>query len=101
MADKWTFAADKVVKENTLLELNVFERLINDPINSKEAKRQRYERILNNLLDTLMTVELSARADGFDIKSFTHVDNGKVTIGSDGNFHVITAYGVHVCDSKK
>lgn len=69
---------------------------IREASNTREVRRERYERALNGALDNLMMLEELARAEGFKINVFTHIDNGKAVERPDGSIHIVTAYGVSV-----
>ena len=99
---KWVFADVKECDRLKMPTLPSFDDLYKKSLNSREAKREIYERALNAALENLFSWERVARADGFSVQTLTDVHNGNPhpVFNDDGTIQFVQAYGVHVKDER-
>lgn len=98
---KWNFGH---IEECKISITPAMPELYIQAMNSRECKRERYERALNAALENLLSWERVARADGFIVETVMDIHNGEPhPIFSKDGQHVtfVQAYGVVVKDQQE
>lgn len=94
---KWTFA--HVSDLDSGFKLPNLHDLYQKSLNSRESKREMYNRALNAALENLMSWERAARADGFDVVAATDIFQGAPhPVYENGELRFVQAYGVLVVE---
>lgn len=95
---KWNFAS-KVEKCDLSSILKMSEL---NQMNTRDRKRELYERAINAALENLLSWERAARADGFVVDTVGIHDGDTHPIFSKDGLHVtfVKAYGVVVKDQR-
>lgn len=98
--DKWNFASN--VEELDLSTIPSMSEL--NQMNTRDRKRELYERAIDAALENLLSWERAARADGFVVDTVMGVHNGDAhpVFSKDGR-HVtfVKAYGAIVKDMQE
>lgn len=99
---KWTFA--KVIDSDlaSKMVMQSVSDLYRASLNSREAKRELFQRALDAALENLVSWEQIARAEGFDVEAVVDPErcSRQVVLDVDG-LKIVQAYGVMVRDAKE
>lgn len=100
--DKWNFG--QIEDDCKISIIPSMPELYIQAMNSREYKREMYERAINAALENLFLWERSARADGFVVDTVMGVHNGDAhPVFSKDGLHVtfMKAYGAIVKDMQE
>ena len=102
---RWAFAhAREDIKLAEIPQIPSMYEMYRRAMNTRDSKRELYERALNAALENLFSWERAARADGFAVIAMTDEHNGALypVFSKDGTkVTFVQAYGVRVTDEEE
>lgn len=99
---KWTFA--KMIDTDLSLAMTMpsVSDLYRASLNSRETKRELFQRALEASLENLMSWERIARSEGFDVELLVDAGRGEPRVALDGDeVKFVQAYGVLVREAEE
>ena len=99
---KWTFAKMIDTDLSSAMAMPSVSDLYRASLNSRETKRELFQRALEAALENLMSWERIARAEGFDVELVVDAGRGEPCVALDGDeVKFVQAYGVIVREAEE